>query len=199
MDNINNYNPITCIYCDYPLYDISNINTHLDHFCTEKSGIDINKLFIKYIKECDNEDILKNFIHYDININFIDHHGYTPIHYSIINDRFELFKTLLENDADVDIKDKKYGNTPLHWILKIFTYSYSKLLLYTNQILQYNPKIDIRNNKRHTIMNYHFCNAFQLEKIRFVIKNHFHLKNIKQHNRESSSISSSHEEIEEKQ
>jgi len=53
----------------------------------------------------------------NINLNVVDTEGYTPLHLSVISERVNIIKKLLQNGADKEIKDK-IGRTPLELATK---------------------------------------------------------------------------------
>jgi ankyrin repeat protein len=48
------------------------------------------------------------------NIDSVDALGHTPLHYAVINGQTEIIKLLLFKGSNANIKDHKWGHTPLH-------------------------------------------------------------------------------------
>ncbi|MBV8389978.1 MAG: ankyrin repeat domain-containing protein [Mucilaginibacter sp.] len=57
-------------------------------------------------------DIIKDLFEADPNLNLKDNKGWTPLHYAAQNYLINIAELLIDNGADIEIKDD-YGNTPL--------------------------------------------------------------------------------------
>ena len=40
--------------------------------------------------------------------------GYSPLHYATLMNKFDVVELFINNGAKLDLKENKYGDTPLH-------------------------------------------------------------------------------------
>lgn len=64
-------------------------------------------------QQYDSEDFILTLIEHGVNINRIDEHGNTALHYAVLNGNDVMIEVLLESGADVNIRNND-GKTPLH-------------------------------------------------------------------------------------
>jgi ankyrin repeat protein len=63
------------------------------------------------------ENVVKFLIENHADLNPYDEDGFTPLHYALFNGYFQIAKLLIENGADVNGRNKKTGDTPLHYAI----------------------------------------------------------------------------------
>ena len=69
--------------------------------------------------EAEREQILKFLISKGLDINRIDMHQLTPLHGAVLENSADEVGMLLRNGANPNLKDKKFGLTPLELALKL--------------------------------------------------------------------------------
>lgn len=76
------------------------------------------------------EDIslIRDNLHYGVNLNQIDEYGFTPLIEAVIADNVDIARLLVEYGANVNLPDAT-GNTPLHWAVENNNLAMSQLFL----------------------------------------------------------------------
>jgi ankyrin repeat protein len=85
-----------------------------------KNGVDPNvkysrlgKSFISYAVDCDNIDIVKELLKYNVDINSKNKSHLTPLFYAINNINYDMVKLLINSGADVNVQTKANKNSPI--------------------------------------------------------------------------------------
>ena len=136
-----NYNQINII----KLIIEENINIRLDIFDTDGRSILYNCVKFNYFEMC---QLLIDYNKIIIGLSIIDikdRLGYTSLHYAIIFNNFEIFKILLNNQADPYIMAKDGNNTYLLCLI----YNRPNILEY---LISHNKYINFRTLNGETIL-----------------------------------------------
>ena len=136
-----NYNQINII----KLIIEENINIRLDIFDTDGRSILYNCVKFNYFEMC---QLLIDYNKIIIGLSIIDikdRLGYTSLHYAIIFNNFEIFKILLNNQADPYIMAKDGNNTYLLCLI----YNRPNILEY---LISHNTYINFRTLNGETIL-----------------------------------------------
>lgn len=88
----------------------------------------------------------------EIDINQKDKNGYTPLHFAVQNNAYDVVKALLQKGANVNIQDK-FGNTPLF------------------KSVTENTDLKITQTLIHSGADIHVMNTFGYSPIHFIQKN----------------------------
>lgn len=87
----------------------------LDKFI-EKNGIDSvdrdGRSILFSVLQLNDINLVEHLIGRNANINMKDNNGFTPLHFSVMENNEEITRLLIENGAEIDAIDK-WGNTPL--------------------------------------------------------------------------------------
>lgn len=65
------------------------------------------------------EQVLKYLISKGLDVNHIDMHQLSPLHGAVLSNSADEVEMLLRNGASTNLKDKKFGLTPLELALKL--------------------------------------------------------------------------------
>lgn len=116
MENIKNNEGLTPIECrpaksDFQIvYEILRDNLNIEDYAEQLNGY---TLLHYYAQRYNLENLLLRLDDNKKDINAVDRNGNTPLIYAIKNNECRVSKYLIENGANISIKNK-YGNTPLH-------------------------------------------------------------------------------------
>lgn len=83
----------------------------------------------------------------DIDVNFTEDYGYTPLHIAVENENIDMAKLLINKGADVNAKDGR-GDTPLHIAVKNENHEFITLLIVSK------ASLNVKNNKGETPLFY---------------------------------------------
>ena len=112
---------------------------------------------------------IKKLIDLGCDINIQDFQGMTPLHYSIITKRINIFNLLTQLDVNFNLENIN-GDLPLHLILEKLNIPIEKIIKNTN--------LNIQNNEGNTCMHllvqynwFKYSNILEHKEINLFIKN----------------------------